>query len=149
MALKKKPKKIIGKCDIVDLPRFQLENIKVKIDSGAFTSTIHCSQIEETDEGLRVIFLDKKESGYTGKSIYFKEFQHKKVRSSNGERQERYVIKGNIILFEKKYSTEFTLSKRHLMRYPVLLGRKLLSNRFLIDTTLSNTSFNYKNESTK
>ena len=146
MALKKRPKKIIGKCDIVDLPLFQLENIKVKIDSGAYTSTIHCSTIEVTEEGLHVIFLDKKEGGYTGESIYFKEYKYKKVRSSNGEMQERYVVKGNIVLFEKKYSTDFTLSKRNLMRYPVLLGRKLLSNRFLIDTTLSNKSFNYKNE---
>lgn len=145
MAISKKQKTIIGKSDIVDLPLFQLENIKVKIDSGAYTSTIHCSHIKETEQGLRVIFLDKKENGYTGESIYFKEYKYKKVRSSNGEMQERYVIKGNIVLFGKKYSTEFTLSKRNLMRYPVLLGRKLL-NRFLIDTTLSNTSFNYKNE---
>lgn len=149
MALNKKSKKIIGKSDIADFPIFKLEGIKVKIDSGAYTSTIHCSLIEETKEGLHVIFLDKKEKGYTGESIYFKEYQHKTVRSSNGEMQERYVVKGNIMLFGKKYKTEFTLSKRNLMRYPVLLGRKLLSNRFMIDTTLSNCSFNYKKENSK
>lgn len=137
-------KLIIGKTDIVDLPLFNLVDVKVKIDSGAYTSTIHCSSIEETDDGLAVVFLDKKHQGYTGETLYFKEFQQKRVRSSNGKMQLRYAIKGDILIFEKKYSTEFTLSKRDLMRYPVLLGRKLLSRRFLIDVDKINLSYNKK-----
>src|SRR5690554_5842638 len=119
-----KEKKIIGKDDIADLPSFNLKEVPVKIDSGAYTSTIHCSVIEETEQGLHVIFLDEEESGYTGKSHYIKKYEQKKVRSSSGEIQERYVIQGNILLFGEKIKTEFTLSKRELMRYPVLLGRK-------------------------
>jgi hypothetical protein len=139
----KKEKHIIGKDDVADLPMFNLKEINVKIDSGAYTSTIHCSVIEKTEQGLHVIFLDEKENKYTGESHYFKEYKKKKVRSSIGEMQLRYIIQGNIVLFGKKHSTEFTLSKRDLMRYPVLLGRKLLSNRFMIDTTLTNESYNY------
>lgn len=139
----KKPKPIIGKDDIADMPMFNLKEVNVKIDSGAYTSTIHCSVIEKTDKGLHVVFLDENESGYTGESVYFQEYEKKKVRSSSGEMQLRYIIQGNIVLFGKKHSTEFTLSKRDLMRYPVLLGRKLLSNRFMIDTTLSNESYKY------
>lgn len=146
MDLRKRAKHIIGKDDIADLPLFNLTDVKVKIDSGAYTSTIHCSVVEETDAGLKVVFLDKKEGGFTGESLYFKKYKKKKVRSSSGEMQERFVIKGNIILFGKGYKTDFTLSKRHLMRYPVLLGRKLLSNRFLIDTTKSNESYKLKNK---
>ncbi|HLV43077.1 MAG TPA: RimK/LysX family protein [Brumimicrobium sp.] len=141
-------KPIIGKDDIADLPLFNLEEVKVKIDSGAYTSTIHCSVVEETAEGLHVVFLDEEESAYTGESMYFKKFKQKKVRSSSGEMQNRYVIEGDILLFGEKHSTEFTLSKRDLMRYPVLLGRKLLSTRFLIDTTLSNESYKYKTRTT-
>jgi hypothetical protein len=144
MALTNSNKPLIGKDDIADLPMFKLKEVKVKIDSGAYTSTIHCSVVEETDEGLHVVFLDEEESGFTGKSILFKKYEQKKVRSSSGEMQKRYIIAGDILLFGKKYTTEFTLSKRDLMRYPVLLGRKLLSDRFLIDTTLSNES--YKNK---
>ncbi len=144
----KKAKPIIGKVDIADFPMFNLENVNVKIDSGAYTSTIHCSDIEQTEKGLRVVFLDENESGYTGESIYFQDFDQKKVRSSSGEMQLRYIIQGNIVLFGKKHTTEFTLSNRELMRYPVLLGRKLLSNRFMIDTTLSNESYNNKTRTT-
>lgn len=144
----KKEKPIIGKDDIADLPIFNLKEVNVKIDSGAYTSTIHCSVIEKTEQGLHVIFLDENENGYTGESQYFKEYDKKKVRSSSGQMQLRYIVQGNILLFGKKHSTEFTLSKRDLMRYPVLLGRKLLSNRFMIDTTLSNESFKYKTRTT-
>jgi hypothetical protein len=139
----KKPKPIIGKVDVADMPMFNLKEVNVKIDSGAYTSTIHCSVIEKTDKGLHVVFLDENESGYTGESFYFQEYEKKKVRSSSGQMQLRYIIQGNIVLFGKKHSTEFTLSNRELMRYPVLLGRKLLSNRFMIDTTLSNESYKY------
>ena len=148
MAITNNIKPIIGKDDIADLPKFNLKEVNVKIDSGAYTSTIHCSVIEETEHGLQVVFLDEEESGYTGESVYFKKYKQKKVRSSSGEMQKRYVIGGDIILFGKKHSTEFTLSKRDLMRYPVLLGRKLLSSRFLIDTTLSNESYKYKTRTT-
>lgn len=148
MALTQNDKPIIGKDDIADLPAFNLEEVDVKIDSGAYTSTIHCSVVEESPEGLHVIFLDEEDSSYTGESMYFKKFKQKKVRSSSGEMQKRYVIEGDIILFGEKHVTEFTLSKRDLMRYPVLLGRKLLSHRFLIDTTLSNESFKFKTRKT-
>lgn len=146
MVLKNNKKHIIGKDDIADFPLFNLKDINVKIDSGAYTSTIHCAVIEETEKGLRVVFLDQNEKGYTGESMFFQKFKRKKVRSSSGETQMRYVIDGDIVLFGKKYNAEFTLSKRDLMRYPVLLGRKLLSNRFLIDTTLSNESYKHKQE---
>lgn len=138
-------KQIIGKNDVADLPSFNLKDIKVKIDSGAYTSTIHCSLIKKTEKGLEVIFLDKKNAGYTGEIHYFKEYQLKRIRSSNGILQERFVINGNIILFGKKYNTEFSLSKRKLMRFPILLGRKLLNKRFLIDTSLTNLSYKHKN----
>lgn len=141
----KKQRPIIGKDDIADFPKFGLKGVRVKIDSGAYTCTIHCSKITETENGLAVVFLDKKEKGFNGEEVLFSSYKQKRVRSSSGEMQERYIIKGDILLFGKKYNTEFTLSKRNLMRYPVLLGRKLLNKKFLIDTSLSNQSDKLKN----
>jgi hypothetical protein len=100
------------------------------------------------DEGeLEVIFLDKKHSAFTGEKHFFRDFETRKIRSSSGESQRRYTIKGNITLFGKTYKTSFTLSSRSKMKYPVLLGRRLLNKRFLIDTSLTNTS--YKNKYNK
>lgn len=146
MRFNRNKRQIIGKFDIADFPTFNLKDVSVKIDSGAYTSTIHCSQVQETKEGLAVVFLSEEEEGYTGETKLFKHFHSKKVRSSSGELQERYSIKGEIILFGHVYKTEFTLSKRDMMRYPVLLGRKLLSHNFIIDTSLSNLSQQNKNQ---
>jgi hypothetical protein len=145
----KKIKPIIGRNDIVDFPLFGLSNVPVKIDSGAYTSTIHCSRIKEEDNQLKVVFLSKKHKSYIGSSFIFSEYSVKKVKSSNGEVQERFKVKGDILVFGKKYKTEFTLSKRSNMNYPVLLGRRLLNKRFLIDTSLSNQSFQIKNKTTE
>jgi hypothetical protein len=139
----KKEKHIIGRSDLADFPRFGLKSVPVKIDSGAYTSTIHCASIRQLENSLEVVFMDKLRPSYTGEKVIFTEFSVKKVRSSSGQSQLRYKVKGDIILFDKKYNTEFTLSMRSKMRYPVLLGRKLLSKRFLIDTALKNQSFNY------
>jgi len=140
----KKQQLIIGRKDRADLPRFGLAGVQVKIDSGAYTSTIHCTKVEEADGRLEVVFLDKKDESFTGEKVVFEEFTVKKVRSSSGQSQFRYKVKGNIMLFGKKYNTEFTLSRRTKMRYPVLLGRKLLNKRFLIDTSLADQSWNAK-----
>jgi hypothetical protein len=56
----------------------------------------------------------------------------------------RYVIKTKVTLFGKTFKTEFSLADRQQMRYPVLLGRKLLRNRFIVDVSLENVSFSQK-----
>lgn len=141
----KRTKNIIGRYDFADFPNFNLENVPVKIDSGAYTSTIHCKSINLNNEGdLEVIFLDKKHSSFTGEKHVFKLFETRKVRSSSGESQKRFTIKGNITLFGKTYKTSFTLSSRSKMKYPVLIGRRLLNKRFLIDTSLLNMSLKQK-----
>jgi hypothetical protein len=61
-------------------------------------------------------------------------------RNSSGKEERRYVIKTSIRLFGKKIRTEFSLANRRKMRYPLLLGRKLLKNRFIIDVSQKDLS---------
>jgi hypothetical protein len=132
---------VIGKSDRADFPIFNLKNIKVKIDTGAYTSSIHCSEIKEEDDKLFVIFLSEKFSNYTGETITFTDYEIKKVRSSSGKAQLRYKVRANIVLFGETFNTEFTLSDRRKMKFPVLLGRKLLNKNFLVNTSLKNQSY--------
>ena len=143
----KLPKKqyVIGKSDRADFPIFNLKNIKVKIDTGAYTSSIHCSQIKEEGDALHVVFLSEKFSNYTGETITFPDYEIKKVRSSSGKAQLRYKVKANIILFGQTFNTEFTLSDRTKMKFPVLLGRKLLNKNFLVNTSEKNQSYQITN----
>ncbi len=141
-------KTIIGRKDKVDLPDFGLENIHVKIDSGAYSCSIDCHYFhEKVIDGvnvLEVIFLEDSHPLYSGKTFHFPEYRLKKVKSSIGKVQDRYFIQGKIVLFGKEFETEFSLSKRHEMKNPILIGRKLLNQNFLIDSSLANLSYKFK-----
>ena len=141
---KKKSYFLLGRTDIVDFPKLALFDIPIKIDSGAYTSSFHCHSIKEEDGVLKCEFLDPLHDKFHGKKYIFREYKMKNVRSSNGVTQMRYVIKTKMLIFKKLYSIELTLTERGSMRYPVLVGRKFLSNKFIIDTTKSNLSFDGK-----
>jgi hypothetical protein len=126
----------IGRREWASLPEFGLKNVEVKIDTGAYSSSIHASLIEEKDGILHVIFLDSNHPDFQDTPYSFQDFRIKKVKSSNGIVQERYFIKTHILLGSSKIKTEFSLTQRKGMRYPILIGRKLLNKRFIIDTSL-------------
>lgn len=140
---------IIGKSDKADFPELDLRNIDVKIDTGAFTSSIHCSSIEvlkiNNKKVLKFCLLDPSHKKYNGKQLFVSDFKLKKIKSSNGEVQERYVIKTTLVLFSTTFFVELSLSERGEMKFPVLLGRKLLTGNFIVDTACRNLSFRTKN----
>lgn len=144
MKPKSNEKLIIGRRELANLPEFGLKNVDVKVDSGAYTSSIHVSHCKEinTEEGprLEVVFLDENHSAFINEKHYFDTFRVKKVKSSTGQEQMRYFIKCTIELLGRKIKTEFSLTERKGMRYPILLGRKLLNKRFIIDTSKVNVS---------
>lgn len=140
---------IIGRKDKIDLPDFGLENVSVKIDTGAYSCSIHCEFIKEVEENkkkvLKVVFLDETFPKYSGEIIEFRDYSRKNVKSSTGQKQERFFIKGKFILFGKEFYTDFSLSNRNGLKNPILIGRKVLNGNFLIDTSLVNISYKQKN----
>lgn len=131
---------IIGRVDKADFPKLNLKRIRVKIDTGAYTSAIHCCKIEETDaEILKVVFLDPDHPKYTGKIHFFKKYQKKIIKSSNGLSEERFIISTKIRFHWRLYTAQFSLTFRGDMRYPVLIGRKFLTeNHFIVNPQLRN-----------
>lgn len=137
-------KMIIGRKDKADFVQLELKGIDVKIDSGAYTSSFHCHQIErfrqDDREWVRCRFLDPLHPQYHDRELSFEIFKIRRVRSSNGQVEERISIQTSIALFGQLYPIELTLTERTDMKYPVLLGRKFLSKKFLIDTSRKNLS---------
>lgn len=133
---------IIGKYDRIDLPILKLNDLKAKIDTGAKTSSLHCSYIKEINEDT-VAFevLDETHKKYREKRYAMPIERIAKVRSSNGIIEKRYVILTKVIIFDKSYDVEFTLRNRKKMNYPILLGREFLENGFIVDVTKQNISF--------
>lgn len=141
-------KKLIGRIDKVDFPEFNLMDIDVKIDSGAYTSSIHCSDIIEIQENrvnyIQFTLLDPEHPAYNNKIFKTQNFSTKLVKSSNGISENRYVIKTEIRLFNQTFPIYLTLTQRGGMKYPVLIGRKFMNDKFIIDTTQKNLSYKEK-----
>lgn len=139
-------KKVIGRIDKADFPLLHLFDIEVKIDTGAYTSSIHCKSVRLEDNYLKCQFLDENHPQYHEKEFIFDEYDVKVVKSSNGIAEPRYRIKTKIVMFGKSYDIFLTLSDREEMRYPVLLGRTFLSRRFIVDINKTNLSSKLKSK---
>jgi len=126
---------MIGRTEKVSFPELELFDISAKIDSGAYTSSIHCHDIwENSDENiLSFKLLDPSHEDYNEKELKFENYSKTVVKSSTGVAERRYKIKTKIQIGEKDYLTNFTLTDRGSMKYPVLLGRVVLNKRFIID----------------
>ena len=140
------PKRILGRRELVDFPAFDLRGVEAKVDTGAFTSAIHCTDIRIGTDArprpvLLVHLLDPGHEGTDGRLLAFPEFGLRDIRSSNGDVQERYVIRAVVQLYGEEIEAEFSLSDRSDMKYPVLLGRSLLrQGRFVVDVARRNLS---------
>lgn len=155
MILKTK-KKVIGRRELIDFPALELFEVEAKIDTGAFTSAIHCTHIREAtlSDGTPVIrfdLLDLSHPQYHHKLFEFTEFTQRDIKNSFGDVQERYVIRTQIQLFDKIIEADFSLSDRSDMKYPVLIGRALLNKNFIVDVARKNVSAKakYKNQQKK
>ncbi|WP_299102427.1 RimK/LysX family protein [uncultured Winogradskyella sp.] len=134
-------KKILGRVDRVNFPDLQLNNIDIKIDTGAYTSAIHCSKIREVDGKLYCIFDSNRHPNFKSDEVVFNTYTYTDVKSSNGHKENRYKIKTTVIFFGKTYKINLTLSTRDDMKFPVLIGRQFLKLKFMVDVDLENQSF--------
>ena len=139
-------KPIIGRTDKVDFPELDLFDVDVKIDTGAYTSAIHCAEVLEENGVLRCTFSHGGRPDFNDKEVIFKTYSKTGVKSSNGHRENRFKIRSTVIFFGKTYKINLTLSTRDDMRFPVLIGRQFLKNKFLVDVSLENMSFNTKKQ---
>ena len=145
--------KTIGRIDKADFPEFHLRNINIKVDTGAYTSSIHCHDIKEIEiddeKFIEFELLDPSNPKYNNKLFRFKNFKRKDIKSSFGNVEQRFIIKTSIVIFDEEYPIELSLSDRNDMKFPILLGRKFLKKRFLVDTSLKNLSFKKKQKKKK
>jgi hypothetical protein len=137
---------ILGRSDRVDLPKLGLYDVHAKVDTGAYNCSLHCSEVKVVNNCLEFVVLDTAHPEYTGLKFVFKKFKQKKIRNSSGGSELRYVIRTQIRIYDRRIRAEFSLSNRGNLRFPVLLGRKILRDRFYIDVTKKDLYFNSKPE---
>lgn len=117
----------IGRVERVSFPSLGAKKIPAKIDTGADSSSIHAAYIHEDSTGLSAYIF--------GQKMHFLPSQYviTRVENSFGHRETRYKVKLLIRIKGKKIRGTFTLSNRGSKTYQVLLGRRLLAGKFLVD----------------
>lgn len=133
----KAPKKrlaIIGNNAFVTIAG--IKHIPAKVDTGADSSSVWASDIEVNSAGqLEFSLFGPGYPLYTGERIAVAEFSVQQVRNSTGDIKLRYRVPLIMKVKNRKIQAFFTLADRSRNRFPVLIGRKTLQNKFLVDVS--------------
>lgn len=134
-------KLIIGSIEACDLPEIGINNLQVRIDTGAKTSSLHVDNLEKyTEQGKPWVRFDIHPDVYDIKKVTScKAALHdvRSIKSSNGTSEVRYVIKTLMRLGDQSWPIEITLTNRSDMSYLMLLGRQGMGKKVLVNPAKS------------
>ena len=139
---------VIGSTEHVDVAG--IKNIPAKIDTGADSSSIWASHIRVTRDGiLKFRLFDEKSPFYTGETFERRDFKIAVIRNASGHEQARYRTHLTMTLKDRKIKVLFSLADRSNNNYPILIGRRSISNKFIVDVSKNHTPIPAKNPKTK
>ena len=128
---------VVGWDEWISLPELGLPAIKAKVDTGARTSSLHAVNIKPYDKDgvTRVSFLvhplpDEPEVEIQCDAQVV---DKREITSSNGESEERFIIRTPFSLVGQEWPVELSLTNREEMQYRMLIGRSTMSGRMLVD----------------
>jgi hypothetical protein len=139
-------KQIIGCKEIISIIDLELFDLDAKIDTGADSNAIHCDEIQIKDNMVSFRLLDEIHPAYHGKKITMPIYKIKKVKSSNGQVQQRPSIKVKVDFMGNIYESVISLTDRSDMKFPMLIGRKFMANKFLVDVSKEYLSEEFRQE---
>jgi len=128
---------VIGWREWVGLPEFGIEAIKVKVDTGARSSSLHASNLREFERDgekwvrFKVHPIQRKRDATV--EIEARIIEYRSVRSSSGKTTIRPVVSTQLKLLGITWQVELTLASRDKMGFRMLLGREAFRGRFLVD----------------
>lgn len=137
---KKAPKRdlaTIGWREWVALPDLGIDRIKAKVDTGANTASLHAYDVERfTEDGVeKVRFKVHPDQRSTEREIEAEALfmGQRKVRPSTGKASLRPVIETRLRIGDRLWRIQITLVRRDVMGFRMLLGRRSLRGKVLVD----------------
>lgn len=130
-------KQIVGVLELCDLPQLAIENLNVRVDTGATTSSLHVDNIEEfmrNDE--QWVSFDIHPDIHDVNEIVRREAKMqgiRNVKSSTATLERRFVIETAIVMAGMNWNIQLTLTDRSEMTYLMLLGREAMQGRLIVD----------------
>jgi hypothetical protein len=145
-------KAVVGRLESINLPNLAISDLQVRVDTGAKTSSLHVDNIVKyMKKGKPYVKFDLHPDIHNVSQLVSCDApvcDIRKIKSSNGDAEQRYVIKTPITLGKRTWEIEITLTDRSDMNYLMLLGREALGDKFLVDpsSVFLQTVFNNDDE---
>ena len=138
MVKKKREKKVVGWKEQVALPDLKIKSVIAKIDTGANLATIDADDIKfVTRKDVKYVKFTVKKRNNTVRKTSAPLAGFKRIRSSNGDVEKRPYIKTDILMDGITKNIELTLTDRGPMDYTMLIGRKALGRRWIVNPSIS------------
>lgn len=111
--------------------------VKVKLDTGALTSSMHAENLEEFErDGKPWLRFDVELEDLDGRLVSSR-FEREVLRTVDvrgaGGTEQRPVVRMSICIGDTVYTEQFSLNDRNDMNYPVLIGRRTLEDMGVVD----------------
>jgi hypothetical protein len=131
--------KVVGCLEMVSMPALGVSAELAKIDTGAFSGALHCTDVRVVRRGvIRKRILKFTPLGNPDLATETDEFIKTYVRSSTGHRIKRFIIDTTIVLQGQEYPIRIGLSDRSDLKRHVLIGRRFLrQNNLLVDVRIN------------
>lgn len=131
---------VIGRHEWVGLPDLGIGCISAKVDTGAYTSSLHAEdvQVEQKDgkDWVRFVTHNFREEAA---ECFLPVIYTKHVKSSSGAGKDRIFVMTTVrVRGGLEWPIRVSLADRSVMKCPMLLGRRALSGRFFVDPQTSN-----------
>ena len=132
---------VIGQNELVSIGTRAID-VPAKIDTGADSSSIWASDIKVRRDGTLIFKLFGEGSDYySGKVFKRTDYKVAMVRSAMGEEQIRYRTRMTIKVAGRKIRVLFNLSDRSRNNFKILIGRRTVSGKFLVDVSKKAIAF--------
>ncbi len=136
-------KTLIGSEEWCALPEMGIHAVKARVDSGAKTSSIHAFNIQPfRRNGVNWVSFEIHPLQNNRRIVIRFErpvADKRRVKSSSGVSETRYVVRSPIRLGKELWEVELTLANRDSMGFRMLLGREAMNGRLVVDPSLSCT----------
>ena len=136
-----RPKLIAGWREWAQLPELNVEMIKVKIDTGAKTSSLHAFDLSTlTYMGRDCVQFDVhpiQDNDIITHTCISPIVDYRRITSSTGHSQRRFIIHTTLKIGEFSSIIEISLANRDEMGFRMLVGRNALKGHIWVDPSHS------------
>ncbi len=135
--MKEDRRKLIGWREWVGLPDLGVIEVKAKVDTGADNSSLHAFDIERfTENGIDMVRFEihpRQRKRRPSIACVAEVAGERKVRNPGGRLETRPVIRTTLVVAGEVLEALVNLTTRDEMTFRMLLGRRTVRSRFVVD----------------